>query len=265
MGGCRVRVALCFSGQTRSILNWEVEIRRYLIGPLKVHKLDIFGAIETEGDTFNFPNFYFKGLLIQQPRLIINTFGLENNHEIPFRPWFNEGGVIHNIRQFHNIYDSIKLAKETELEEQFKYDFIIRARWDMRPLIPLDDLDNFRDDTLYLPKSDNWRGYNDKFAIGSSNIMELYALRLRMLKDLVKTDKKLRSETFLKWCMDKYRIPVQRLNFAHAVDRKGFYEKPHYYEPIGDTIDDQVRELDKLGLVKIIQESDIQNNFIKLG
>lgn len=258
-----MRVALCFSGHTRNVRQYEKEITEKVINRLP--NVDIFGQVETDHGTFNFPNFKFKKLLLEDPLEVKEFFGLDKNFDIPDRPWYTEAKPIYNIRMFHNVQSSIKLAKEYEIVNSFKYDFIIRARWDMVPLIPLDDISNFRQDTLYLPKSDNWFGLNDKFAIGSSEIMEIYGLRGRMLSEFANSSLPLKSETYLKWLVDRYRMKVSRLDFAQAVDRYGYYEKPCYFDKAGDFIDDQVIELEKQQLVRIIRPENIVNGYIRLA
>lgn len=75
---------------------------------------------------------------------------------------------------FNSIYKSNELKKQAEAEELFKYDFVIRSRfdWFLKEQINIEDLDR---NTLYIPnRCPTENAYNDQFAIGSSKDMDIY-------------------------------------------------------------------------------------------
>jgi SAM-dependent methyltransferase len=107
-----------------------------------------------------------------------------------------------------------KIFKCNELVSD-DYDFIMRLRGDMFFTSDLPDLNNLKENTLYLPSYGNFCGYNDQFAIGSKNIMNIYSDVFNNLESLAKQVNMINPEFMLKKHIDNYGISVERLDFEY--------------------------------------------------
>ena len=75
----------------------------------------------------------------------------------------------------YSIYKCNELKKQYELENNFKYDWVIRIRFDFGfdKLIEFNEYDN---NCIYVPNDcEHNFGFNDQFAIGSSKNMDTYS------------------------------------------------------------------------------------------
>ena len=84
-------------------------------------------------------------------------------------------------RMFYRIYACNVLRKRYEEQHGFKYDFVVRCRPDIHLLQPI-SFQDLRDDMLYIPQlcslcfvQDAYVGIQDQVAIGSGELMDIYA------------------------------------------------------------------------------------------
>ena len=84
-----------------------------------------------------------------------------------------------------SLYKCNELKKEYEDEGGFKYDFVIRTRFDFGLSEPL-NLDDYTQRVIYAP-NDNSHNYGiaDVFAIGSSYNMDIYSDVYNNIEDLL--------------------------------------------------------------------------------
>ena len=90
---------------------------------------------------------------------------------------------IHNqIGQLYNIWKANEIKKEFEHECNFKYDLVIRTRFDNYFFDSLDDsrAERVSDGSIWIPHGfddlpEYGRGVNDQFAIGTSEAIDVYS------------------------------------------------------------------------------------------
>ena len=69
------------------------------------------------------------------------------------------------------------LRKKLELKKEIEYDFVAKIRPDFKFLNEV-DLSNIVKNKIYIPVENDHFGFNDRFAIGDRNLMDLYLDRV---------------------------------------------------------------------------------------
>ena len=193
-----MRVALCISGQPRNIdrgienilqfFKFDFDVFSHSWWDNKSHN-KTFKKILPDASGFNFDNgvedevseltqndwisklydnFNVKKILTEEQK----QFHIPQNFKdrvIKFSDTF----VI--CSQLYSVHMCNELKKYYEEENGFKYDWVIRSRYDFGGSIPI-NLDEFNNDYIYAPNDNSHKyGFNDQFAIGSSKNMDIYS------------------------------------------------------------------------------------------
>jgi hypothetical protein len=115
------------------------------------------------------------------------------------------------MSMFYSIYKSNQIKSQYELDNNFKYDWVIRSRFDVSlPSGKLDftDLDN---QNLYTPRGvfDPNNGYLDSFAMSSSDIMDIYSDTFNQIHSIINNHEiRICGEYILRHNIDKHNINV---------------------------------------------------------
>lgn len=124
------------------------------------------------------------------------------------------------LSQFYSVYRANQLKCEYESENSFKYDFVIRMRPDLRVTRPI-EVEKIDPQFIAIY---NWTqlnfghmGLSDVFAIGPSNLMDIYAnffMKIKHYVDFDQTynipDEKTRPEYLLRHhLVTANRVPLQ--------------------------------------------------------
>jgi len=159
-----MKVALCLSGQPRS---FEKGFEYYKKNLLDVYDVDVFLH------TWYYDFFDYSKLIdLYKPKSIKVQKPLNINLE-RFSQYCN-----YNIFSlFYGIKQSYSLLQETENDEDFKYDWVVRSRYDYA-LNFSPDFSKLDQKKLYVPKSLRDDICNDQISISSSNNAELYSFTL---------------------------------------------------------------------------------------
>jgi len=230
------KIAVCFYGLCRST-NYTIEsINKYIFMPLKElnFKYDIYlhtynvntpyTNIRNNEENITLDNNLYK--------LLNSTIYKIDNHEnirktIDFAkyrskgdPWSNDYKSLDNL-----ILGLYSLNQVTQLwkNSNKKYDYIIYLRPDVKFLNPLNlsFFLNLNNTNIVLPNYDQYP-INDRFAIGTPNVMLLYGERYLHAYDYSLTNK-LHAETYLKYILDKNKIDIIKINFNfHRIRANGF-------------------------------------------
>lgn len=210
-----MKIALCISGQPRYLDNGYQHIYKNL---LSKHEMDIFihtwwddnligkrfdfsqhgrdriGVWES-GTIQKIENFYKpKDILIEKPKIFnIDTFKNLNEY---WKTNFSESNSNNSISMWYSILNSNKLKKDYESKNNFRYDLVIRCRFDILFDFFYLDLDSIDSDFIYvqsigqirknkiyknshlLPSdllNDKILYLNDQFAISNSENMDYYS------------------------------------------------------------------------------------------
>lgn len=196
-----MKIALCFSGGIRYIRSTLPSLFKYFINPLKENnnEVDIFlnltyiNEIDDEiKNKFKMvkSEYVEKELLeiLKPKKYKIYEFNNEvqkkdmniNGTDFYYYDWKterNENYAFSAFGMYSKIYQCDLLRQEYEKDKDFKYDFVWRGRLDYIYLdyIKLDDLDNLKEDKIYLIKDryahNTKLELNDKFFGAKSEVM----------------------------------------------------------------------------------------------
>lgn len=175
-----MKIAACFSGFTRNFEDTYPYFKKKLFD---VYDVDVF--------VFGSPN----------------KFGLEHNKDIIHNTYRPKKIILENdlfyssstldqkydfkdsvMRMWYNIMCADNLRKEYENENKFKYDYVIRMRFDCFFLRTLEEvginLNEIDDNSIAIPYKWNFpqvysKAKCDMFAIGTSNSMSRYSSLLK--------------------------------------------------------------------------------------
>jgi len=162
------KVAICISGQIRDgYQECLLLIKFFLIDSLNA---DVFCCFE---DCDNENKNYVTKELKPKKIIYISDYIKDDNNIISYG----------TLSMYNKIYLSNKLKIDYELENNFKYNYVIRMRPDLivKEFLPKYIFEN-ETDKLYLPRKyemfigeDNYRKYPDFIAIGNSKIIDIYS------------------------------------------------------------------------------------------
>jgi len=90
------------------------------------------------------------------------------------------------FKMFYNIFKTNQLRTSYEIENNFKYDIVIRTRSDVGLLHEVDVRNNVPSSNTIIMPGNQWYGEppcNDQFAIGNSDSMTMYSNIVNHLKE----------------------------------------------------------------------------------
>ena len=204
-----MRVALLLSGQFR---NGKELIYNLYDSIIKQYQPDIFISYNYDTDTEvnegTLNELYYPKEI--QFNKYPNLFAYSKNTA----PETNRQSL---VRMLYGIDRANVLKSDYEVANGFKYDFVIRTRFDLEYLQPL-ELKNFNDITIPIGW-DHRGGYNDTFAYGSSEAMDYYSSLFNNLETYLNEGALLHPESILKYHLDKG--PYGILRFHYPIKLRG--------------------------------------------
>lgn len=171
------RIALCLSGQLRSWKEGYEYHKKNLLDQYEPGEIDIFLHTweHPSGDDLSVAHRY--GVIDwwvdkEFPREQFDKYSVVDNKW----PAFN------TFSMWYSVFKANELKREYELKNGFRYDVVIRSRFDFA-LNRVLDLDTMEKGKLYVPNDlikghipPNQKHANDQFAYGDSNVMDLYSM-----------------------------------------------------------------------------------------
>ena len=194
------RVAICTAGEPRSLNYTHESIKKFF--DTYFGEYDIFAYIPKCPTDFYmekyFPNAHIE---VREDTYIDDT-------KIPSNNMFKTGTQRY-LQQINGWKESNRMRKEYEKSKGFEYDWVIRSRIDVEyvPSLPPGD---YTQDFLYLPNFHHFGGVNDRFAMGSSKLMDKYLNIIDIYNENPK--KCLHAECFLKYCLDYQKVPFKLID-----------------------------------------------------
>jgi hypothetical protein len=173
-------VAVCISGQFRSFDKCLPSIFSNLILTNSKYELKFFTSFgKEENKPINIPTEFFKissvikieedsvlpDLSYQKSKYKYQNFQLDSENDPKL--------IYYQLKQFQSVFN---MVKEYEKDNNMTFDYIMRLRPDLE-FKNIFDWTLF-EDSIITPSEDNFRGYNDRFAVGPRNLMEVYMNRL---------------------------------------------------------------------------------------
>ena len=204
-----MRVAVLLSGQFRNSYKEYEAIKKNLID---IYNADVFiyytPSAEIDFNPTRLINLY------NPVHIEVQDYPNEINELIHSVSGFNKAPESSTASIFYMWYGIMKvneLKEKYESDNSFKYDLVIRSRFDTEILNPvaLKDLPN----SIFIPiGSDHRGGYNDLFAYGKSDNMNYYSSLFNNLPKYIEEENLIHPERLLKRHLDKIDFELMRTN-----------------------------------------------------
>jgi hypothetical protein len=206
-----MKVAVLLSGQFRNSYEQCETIKKNLI--------DLYNA-----DVFIY--YTHNGELDIKEKDLINLY---NPIHIEFEKYPNKiNELIHSVKEFpkadesnttsifymwYGIMKANELKIKYENDNSFKYDLVVRCRFDTHILNPV-KLKNINN-SIFIPiGSDHRGGCNDLFAYGKSDTMNYYTSLFNNLVDYIKDGELIHPEILLKHHLDRLEFVLIRTSIS---------------------------------------------------
>lgn len=194
-----MRVAICFSGMVRTLMQTYPSIQKCLLSPFEpdvfIHTYDKMGARKT--DDLPVSEGWLRALLNPVDCRIVPQAQADPVHEqerdrLYCYPGPMIGGANHPelrwklknvLSQVWHVYECDKMRRAYERKNGFTYDVVIRARMDnlfraTPPLLPEAEErgrgGEVRARTILIPDHSGYGGFCDQFALGGSTAMATF-------------------------------------------------------------------------------------------
>ena len=166
-----MRVALCLSGQVRA---FRESFPYYKKNLLNKHDVDVFIHTWEHIDDMSAATFFrAQNISVSRP-FNSNQF---SDYKVIDERW----PAVNTFSMWYSVFKANELKREYELREGFRYDVVIRSRFDFALNKELDL--NVEQGKLYVPNDlikgtipPNQISANDQFAYGDSATMDLYSM-----------------------------------------------------------------------------------------
>ena len=171
-----MNIAVCFSGQLRSIELTYKNINKFLNNNFEDYK--IFAHIpENKKINQQFDQYFQDSLYIIEKDPNIRKTKLKNSQFKSVKNKFKSlrKAKIAHMQQLYGIFKCNELKKEYEAKNNLVFDWVLRCRSDLMFYDSNLDLSKMNNKYLYTPNFHNWSGINDRFIISSSENMNTFA------------------------------------------------------------------------------------------
>ena len=171
-----MNIAVCFSGQLRSIELTYRNINKFLNNNFEDYK--IFAHIpENKKINQQFDQYFQDSLYIIEKDPNIRKTKLKNSQFKSVKNKFKSlrKAKIAHMQQLYGIFKCNELKKEYEAKNNLVFDWVLRCRSDLMFYDSDIDLSKMNNKYLYTPNFHNWSGINDRFIISSSENMNTFA------------------------------------------------------------------------------------------
>ena len=171
-----MNIAVCFSGQLRSIELTYKNINKFLNNNFEDYK--IFAHIpENKKINQQFDQYFQDSLYIIEKDPNIRKTKLKNSQFKSVKNKFKSlrKAKIAHMQQLYGIFKCNELKKEYEAKNNLVFDWVLRCRSDLMFYDSNIDLSKMNNKYLYTPNFHNWSGINDRFIISSSENMNTFA------------------------------------------------------------------------------------------
>lgn len=207
-------VAVCISGQFRSFDKCLPSIFSNLILTNLKYELKFFTSFaKEENKPINIPTEFFKissvikieedsvlpDLSYQKLKYKYQEFQLDSENDTKL--------IYYQLKQFQSVFN---LVKEYEKDNNMTFDYVMR----LRPDLEFKSIFNWNlfEGSIITPSEDHFRGYNDRFAVGPRNLMEMYMNRLGYwMSENDDINFTTQNEVNLKHHLDNHNILVNKI------------------------------------------------------
>ena len=216
-----MNIAICFTGQCRSLEHTYGSIVEKIIRPLKNYadKVDVFAYVAENKNSYKFKNFFkeYAALKIEPDQPIDTSFIVKHDQR----------GMQGYMQMLNGYFEVNKMREYFEAKINIKYEAVIRARLDVDFVDEIPDIRNLNLEKMYIPDFHSWShvtslgGCNDRFAIASrENICHYYNQKL-FLQEFITAGHSLHAESFLYYNLLKNKVEIEKIDFKFARIREG--------------------------------------------
>ena len=169
-----MNVAICFSGQLRSLDKTHESIENFLNYNFK--KFQIFAHIPQSNESNDFIRYFKSANIIIEKDPIIKKTKLKNKQFKSVEHKFGslKAAKFAHMQQLYGIYKANSLKMEYEKNSGTSFDWVIRCRSDLKFYESKLQLEILNKDIIYTPNFHHWGGINDRVVIGSSKNMDIF-------------------------------------------------------------------------------------------
>ena len=254
-----MKIALMLSGETRSFF----EPPSLLDGLRQEgYTVDVFAHLPVSdpgvGPFIEFwkkppDGFCLRSLQLGAVRDIPET-GIAEHPDCAKRPWYKTAvPPITSLQAVlrHTAASAAvgSLVRQAELQDGGRYDWVIKTRYDLKFVRPMEQLADLKADNIYCASHDNWDGYNDKFSFGSSEVMELHTRLFYAIPDLCRSGLLFHPEKLLGAHLKAHDVVPSRTRSISRVVRYGVRDEINWIPYRGDIADDAYLPVTKEGHV----------------
>ena len=131
------------------------------------------------------------------------------------------------------------MLAEAELQDGERYDWVIKTRYDLKFLRPVEQLSSLPPPSpqqIYFPAHDNWGGYNDKLCFGHSEAVAIRSQLFSAIPHLHEAGCLIHTERMLMAHMDVNGIAPLRTRSISRVERYGEQDTIAWRTEYGDLV-----------------------------
>lgn len=234
-----MKTAICFSGHLRTFFEVFHSVKDNIIDPLNadvfIHTWEVIGSptnkTQADNDLRSTLCDQQKVIDLAQPKKIafesdkiLESF-IKDSDDIILPEEQRKFVMTHigyHVSMFYGIYQSNQLKCKYEIENNFKYDRVIRIRPDLFWETKLVHSMFPNNDILYIPEIAQFcdEGMNDQVCIGSSSNMDIYS---GIYHDIISYYRNnvttARPEALFKYHINKHQITTQALDLNYKMYR----------------------------------------------
>lgn len=124
------------------------------------------------------------------------------------------------LAMYYGIKQVNALKKQTEEQLGFRYDLVIRSRFDLQFNAHLPEIVLKPTARLWVPNAhQDFHGVNDQFAIGTSKLMDAYAGVYDRIPHYFEQGVLFNPEVLLKHHLETEKIPLKRFEWDYVIHR----------------------------------------------
>ena len=224
----KAKIALCISGHLRTFESNFRTVKEHILDKhdcdVFIHTWDTLGVQFRAGDSNLHITDTKKYLNIIQhlykPKKII----IEPSKQFAITPIMQQRSHEHRdvagiLSMFYKVEECHKLMKEYAIENNIKYDFVVRFRADlwMDSPLPIDGRTTFSH--LYLPIYGNFGGACDQIAFASPEVMDKYSTLYSNIEKYLHIGCPMNPEKLLLFHLETQNIPMAKVSIRFVIKR----------------------------------------------
>lgn len=180
----KLKVALCYSGAVRGLLNNLEHVKSVLFSQDDIYEIDYYLYADPRGGTIHQKDIDNgiaepQGLKVQRERPDFNCLLEDESADLQEKMQrFNDNIVGYHMPYKEQVlqWSSVQKVFDFVFSQEKQYDVYVRLRCDLFPAGKMVfDWKTYDENTVYVPFNAPFGGINDRFAFGSKKAMRIYS------------------------------------------------------------------------------------------